>query len=186
MHTLKMRVSCCLMLASVITFTGCMQQHAQSANSSNRVFGYSSLKSNDIGFVIDAKNHQITVGDTGVPARFCDKESNYICVDSKVFYFAIPRKAERERTSWEEAGHKYTVETPLHRVKLLGGEINIEIISTIGPKDVDKPASVNYFVYSPELGLLAVESWTPGDAHMTLFVSNDPLGFGADNVFATR
>jgi len=141
-------------------------------------FGYNGVSRNT-GFSLDAGGHSVVLGDVAIPASYCDVSTKFYCVNSDVFYFAVPKLVDESTKNWNESGHEYNVVTPLHRTKFLGREVSMMVIATQGPKDIDKPAPSDFFFYSPEDGLLAIVSIVSGDANPHISVSADFPGFGS-------
>lgn len=154
------------------------QNEAAAINETEEIYAYNGLYQNS-GFTLDEKNSEIAVGDTTASAKYCDKNSKYICVNSEVFNFSVPRNLGSVGTEWEQAGHKYFIVIPLHKTKYFGKEINVMLFSTVHEGNSERQATTDYFLYSPSLGLLAIESKTPGVNRLQILVLASATGFGA-------
>lgn len=177
----KQRFAYGALIAMIVFGCGCTQRQSSTIEQSHRMFGYVTLTDNS-GFVLDESANAIAVGDVSLPATYCDDKSEYFCINSDVFYFAVPKSLTVKQKSWSLGGHTYHVVVPLHSMLLFGERIRVEIISTVGPKSVDSPADVTYFLYSPRHGLLAVESRLTGDLATDILWSTSRIGFGGQSV----
>lgn len=166
------------LLMMIFILCGCTERQLSTIEKSNHVFGYVALAT-DGGFVLDEPANAIAVGDVSIRATYCDEKSDFFCIDSDVFYFAVPKTLTGKQQNWNLGGHTYHVEIPLHEILLLGKRIHVEVITTLGPKPVNKPAPDIYFLYSPEAGLLAVESRATGNLATDILISTAKIGFGA-------
>lgn len=168
----------CLLFALVVIVYGCSQKQVPVIQNDDHIFGYITL-SGDGGLALDELNSTIAIGDVSLTANYCNDKSNYQCVESKVFYFAVPKTINAKQEDWELDGHAYHVEVPLHNKTLFGKRLQVEIISTVGPKSVDAPAQVIYYLYSPERGLLAIGYPDAGNFDTKVLISTSDIGFAA-------
>lgn len=175
-------ISTSLVLCSLLPFTAC----ADGTGDAGRTFAYSNLNFGD-GFVIDEGRRAVMSGDTGIPAKFCDSQSEYYCVNSNYLNFAVPKAFTRDTKSWSQNDFQFTVMLPLRTERFLGKDVDIAVIASSRLSDKGKKV-ISYFYYSPTYGLLGFGGCL-GDSADTeavkkhsfpvVMIAADGPGFGA-------
>lgn len=129
----------------------------------------------------------VMIGDYGVKARVCGVDSEYYCVNSGVFYFAVPKILTENNKSWAVNGREYKVVYPLRWISLFGRSIQVTIIENqeFAPNG---DSATTYYYYSPVSGLLGYEATEdtkcgnpprPKSSAPVLYFLSGKVGFGA-------
>ena len=179
MSKLLRRIQICgALLTIVVVGFGCTKQPSYGSQTSKGLFGYLTL-TGEGGFVLNVPAKVIGVGDVSLSATYCDDRSSYFCIDSEVFHFAVPKEFPSKQKEWSSGGRTYQLESPLHTVMFFGRRIQVELISSVGLKSANGPAAITYYLYSPDAGLLAVDTHGSGNVVRDVLVSTGAHGFGA-------
>lgn len=120
---------------------------------------------------IDTTASSVAVGDVARNAVLCAGSSNFVCVESDVFRFAVPTKIGPETTRWEHGERTYSIE--------FQGDITLLGILERGAIRISSADGGRRFsyLYSPEKGLLAVGVSSKDGSKLFLITSN--VGYGA-------
>jgi hypothetical protein len=122
--------------------------------------------------LVELKQRAVFFEDAGEPASFCSDDSEYYCVDSPAFHFAVPKQSPFDVGKWTVKGHLYTAQTGENRIKAFGRVEPIIVIESSIPY-TSGAQPVRYY-YTQEFGLLGYEI---GDRER--FVLAGEIGFGA-------
>jgi len=160
---------------------------ADNVNGKPRVYSYVDIGS-DNWISIDEIRGGVLLRDFGIKATFCNSKSAYYCVNSDLFFFAVPKHLTKEVNMWNIDGHVYRVVSPLTKSLILGSTVELCIITT-GGATKHGGTGITYYYYSPHLGLIAYEIKIhpgPGDTvippnpYPIISVLSGPIGFGAE------
>lgn len=127
--------------------------NADNANRMSKIYAYESIGSGN-RLVIDEDRSAVFLGDFGIKATFCNSKSQYHCVSSDLFFFAVPKHLTGKMKTWNVDGHVYEVVTPLTIVNMFGTNLEACIIVSRGHTK-HGGIGITYYYYSPQRGLLA-------------------------------
>lgn len=135
----------------------------------------------------------------------CKSFSEYVCIQSKAFNFAVPRDITRlesqssqatavpggvkgeqpasPQENWVVGGQSYKLVSPLGAQRIFGRRMKVAVIQAPHLKDEQK-SYVRYY-YSPRFGLLGVLILSPAINYRTLYLLEGLKGFGAQDLERT-
>lgn len=161
--------------------------HADNAGDKSRVYSYVDIGS-DNWIDIDEIRSSVLLQDFGLKATFCNNKSAYYCVNSDLFFFAVPKHLTKGKNTWVVDGHFYRLVSPLTKMLILGSTIELCIITT-SSSTKHSGKGTTYYYYSPRLGLIAYgvkiqpgpgETVKAPDLYPMISVLTGPVGFGAE------
>lgn len=118
-------------------------------------------------------------GDAYNVSEYCPQDSEYFCVFSAYFAFAVPKHLREDQTEWRVNGYVFRLGGK-QKISIMGVEID-DVYCILAPpeasslgKEVGRPTS---FFYSPTVGLIGFDivRW-PGFYWLT-----GRVGFGAQS-----
>ena len=142
---------------------------------SDDVYVYRFLSHGD-RLVLDMQREAVFFDDVGIEADYCKPQSEYHCVRSELFSFAVPRNLTKERERWELNEKTYWVSQPPIKRDWFGERLTIAVIHLTEFEHNDNKTTD--FYYSLERGLLALQI-DPGKADAAWVTLQSTVGFGA-------
>lgn len=111
-----------------------------------------------VRYVFRQNEGLIEISNTGLPAEFCPVDSEFHCVISESFTFAVPKEFKADADQWSYAGVNFKVKESLRKRQVLGKELAVvEIIAK-------REDGYSQFLYSPQDGLIAF-GFSEGKTH---------------------
>lgn len=172
-----------MMLFRVVLMLLLTSHYVTNASDEGRLFRYYSyfshpdaLSKHEYGpFVINVEQGKVYEGHLLYPAKFCSADDAYICVDSRLFSFAFPKKVEKD--NWTVFGKEYSLVRSLDRVSILGEHVNLFQVER------EDGELVHQYLFSPERGLVAFGVRANDEASLGWFMwSAERRGFGASGI----
>lgn len=159
MSILKFVIFISFMLIQTFTFASASEKYVYLNPFDNSKF-----------FSISDASKTILLNDMEYDFNYCNQTSEYVCIESDVFNFAVPRKLKNSQNFWKINGVDYRLKS-INAIYLLGLKINIfNIVSNQGDYKYN-------FLYSEKYGLIGFK--VTRDMKNGMFLSIKPEGYGA-------